>query len=95
MNYIHRNIKPEHFRVDNNGKVYIIDFSKAIKYVQNGEHIKQEKSKNSICSLTYTSISSHSLRNKSRKDDLEGLGYCLLSLYTENKIFWLSDQYSD
>ena len=32
MSYIHRDIKPDNFRVDSNGKVYLIDFGSSEEF---------------------------------------------------------------
>lgn len=40
LGHIHRDIKPDNFRVDSEGKVYLIDYGLVTKYTEdNGDHI--------------------------------------------------------
>ena len=56
---LHRDVKPDNFRVDENGEVFIIDFGNAINYMNDGKHIEQVKSPEFKGTLTYASIGSH------------------------------------
>ena len=46
LGYIHRDIKPDNFRVSYNGKVKIIDFGLCRKFIgKDGQHIKRGKTR--------------------------------------------------
>lgn len=72
---IHRDIKPDNFRVKND-KVYIIDFGTFITY----ERLIDSKTPQFIGSAKFASIDVLRLNPCAFYDDLESLGYSLLSL---------------
>lgn len=88
--YIHRDIKPDNFVIDNkNGeKIYCIDFGLAKKYVKkNDEHILFNKNNKFCGTARYASIAAHKGYTQSRKDDLEAIGYMLVYLF-RSKLPW-------
>jgi len=88
--YIHRDIKPDNFVIDNkNGeKIYCIDFGLAKKYVKkNNEHILFNKNNKFCGTARYASIAAHKGYTQSRKDDLEAIGYMLIYLF-RSKLPW-------
>jgi len=86
---VHRDIKPENFLfgLDDNSKIYIIDFGFCKSYVGNDEHIPMKKTSNLIGSRTYASINAHNFDELSRRDDLESLCYTLIYIVL-GKLDW-------
>ncbi|XP_035716807.1 casein kinase I homolog hhp2-like isoform X2 [Folsomia candida] len=83
--FIHRSIKPENFAIgrhDGNTLVYMIDFGNAKRYLnKSGEHIKckvYEELGLANCDSRHQSISALQRMERSRRDDLESLGYMLI-----------------
>lgn len=83
--YIHRDIKPDNFVMDNSSiqKLYCIDFGLAKKYLtsDNKEHIPFKKNGNFCGTARYASLAAHRGEEQSRKDDLEAVGYLLIYLF--------------
>ncbi|XP_021949444.1 casein kinase I [Folsomia candida] len=82
--FIHRSIKPENFAMGRHESslVYMIDFGNAKRYLnKSGEHIKC-KVYNELglanCHSRHQSISALKRMERSRRDDLESLGYMLI-----------------
>ena len=80
---IHRDIKPDCFlfgKGNNNSNIYLIDFGFARKYrnPKNGKHIPFIYSSRFVGSLKFSSIKSFRRFEKSRRDDIESLGYILV-----------------
>ena len=76
---VHRDVKPDNFRV-HKGKVYLIDFGNIFDYIKDGAHIVNTTGYAFKGTLTYASITSHDRNTHSRRDDLEGVGYSILSI---------------
>jgi serine/threonine protein kinase len=83
-NIIHRDIKPENFLIGltDPNILYIIDFGLSKKYRSSttGKHIKCVELKRFTGNVKYASINALSLKEQSRKDDLESIGYMLIYL---------------
>ena len=82
-NIIHRDIKPDCFllgNISNSSIIYLIDFGLA-KYYKNeytNKHIPYQTNQALIGNIKYASISSLKGIAKSRRDDIESLGYMLV-----------------
>ena len=59
--------------------IYLIDFGFCKSYMLNYKHIPQKNTSSLIGSPSYASINSHKFIELSRRDDLESLGYMLIS----------------
>ena len=81
---IHRDIKPDNFLIGLNDPniIYLIDFGLSKKYRSSitGNHIKYNRVKKFVGSLRYASVNALKLREQSRRDDLESIGYMLIYL---------------
>jgi casein kinase I family protein HRR25 len=87
---VHRDIKPDNFLFGpNNDKrqIYLIDFGFCKSYVNGIKHIELKNTSGLIGSLNYASINAHDLKELSRRDDLESLGYLLIYLF-KGKLSW-------
>ena len=66
--YIHNDIKPENFLLDSEGKIFLIDYGLASKYVDDdNKHIEYSKSKALKGTLRYASINMHKGITPSRR----------------------------
>lgn len=90
QNYVHRNIKPNNFRMglSRPKQVYIIDFGIAKEYKDEASvHIPCTESKTFIGTFRYSSINALLNTELSRRDDLESLGYVLI-YFLAGKLPW-------
>eukprot|EP01083_Nonionella_stella_P111981 328889_1 len=78
--YAHNDIKPENFLLDQSGKIYLIDYGLATKFLdfETDQHIEYKKSKQLKGTLRYASINMHKGVVPSRRDDVESLFYVWL-----------------
>lgn len=82
--YIHRNIRPENFTMglnENLSTCYMIDYVLAKKYFKDGEIIPFKKGRKMTGSLRFASVNSQLGFEQSRRDDLESIGYMMISFY--------------
>jgi serine/threonine protein kinase len=86
--YLHRDVKPDNFRIKDN-KVKIIDLGSARTYIApNGQHIPDQATTKVISgNPLFASANAHLGKEPSRRDDLESLGYTMLFLLT-NDLPW-------
>ncbi|TNV86124.1 hypothetical protein FGO68_gene12693 [Halteria grandinella] len=86
-NFIHQQVKPSHFRISEDNQVYIIDFSSTLEFAPNGKHKKRAKLGFLGCPQ-FASCGQLDGYTFSRKDDLESLGYVMMSLIDKEGIPW-------
>ena len=75
--FIHRDVKPENFRVKGN-KVFLIDFGLCAEYMKEGKHIDFANGIPMKGTPYTASIFSHQSQQVSRRDDLISLMYSLM-----------------
>ena len=83
---IHRDIKPDNFLLDpvkEFDQIYIIDFGlcKTYRQFDTNESIEMKKTKSFVGTANFCSVNSHDLKELTRRDDLESVGYMLLYFY--------------
>ena len=92
-NFIHRNLKPEDFFIDqrsNKHQIYTIELYLAKRYrdPKTGLHIPYKDGKSSLeGTARYASINTLLGIEQSRRDDIEALGYILV-YFTKGKLPW-------
>lgn len=78
--FVHRDIKPKNFVTFTNDSVKLIDFGIVSRWRDSiGNHVKLHKNCRFRGTFTYASVNAHNLLTPSRRDDLESLGYMLIS----------------
>ena len=83
-NYIHRDIKPDNFLLNKNGKMFIIDLGLSCKY-DNKKYIK-----NILGSLLFCSFNVHNTPYVYEKDDIISLYYSFFYLFSGGKLPWMN-----
>eukprot|EP00347_Sterkiella_histriomuscorum_P001830 403370514 len=85
--YVHRDIKPDNFRIHKD-KVYLIDFGTAVKVSIDQEKEQKLRFKGT---LEYSSIRCHQGKTPVMKDDLESFCYTLISIFNQqNQLPWMN-----
>ncbi|KAF9764832.1 putative casein kinase I like protein [Nosema granulosis] len=80
-NFVHRDIKPDNFVFDRDSvNLYLIDYGLAKLYRDTNTlaHNEIKLGKSLTGTARYASIHTHQGVEQSRRDDLEGIGYCLI-----------------
>lgn len=90
--FIHRDIKPDNFVFglgSNSNLLYLIDFGLSQKYcdLKTFVHKDYQEDKGLVGTTPYVSINCHLGVDQSRRDDLESIGYVLISL-AKGKLPW-------
>ena len=84
LGYCHRDMKPANIMYgvgEKHSKVYLIDFGLSKTYWDDkGEHIPFRDGLNLTGTSRYVSMNTHAGFQKSRRDDMEELGYVLMQL---------------
>lgn len=78
--YLHRDIKPDNFMFDEEGKVFLIDLGMCKKYLTtNGHHVphKRRPPGSILGTANYISVNLHQGHEPSRRDDVESVCYVL------------------
>jgi serine/threonine protein kinase len=83
-NIVHRDLKPTNVCLDNNYKLYLIDFGISKIYRHNNIHNKETQIKSVIGSINFSSLNILNLIEPSRRDDIEALLFILFYLLINN-----------
>jgi serine/threonine protein kinase len=92
---VHRDIKPDHFRMSE-GRVKIIDFLWATDFIgMNGKHLSPKDI--APTNLTYKTSSTNAIQTQSysRRDDLESLAYTFMFIINQNLVPWRQENELD
>jgi casein kinase 1 alpha len=85
LGYIHRDIKGANLLINDEGLVRLIDFGLSSEWKDSdGNHIERTKVNYFKGTSVYASLNAIQLYQVSRRDDLESLGYVLITLLTAN-----------
>ena len=78
--YLHRDLKPQQFLIDNDFNISLIDFGLCKKFLNNRPFVG---------TVNYASLNTHLGIQQSRRDDLESFCY-ILSYLIKGKLPWIS-----
>lgn len=80
--FVHRDVKPSNFMMDNCGTVHLIDFGVAARFIdaRTNAHLPARRERLAVGTLMYSSINAQNMVTQSRRDDLESLGYSLIHM---------------
>ena len=86
---IHRNLKPNHLALSQNGKdIIILDFSSAHRILPNNKVNKNEDNQRRfVGNQTFCGLNAHSFKNDTKADDLVSLGIMIL-YFLEGSLAW-------
>lgn len=90
MFLLHRDIKPDNFLLDDNEKLFLIDFGMCKRYEYDEKHIEEKKIRNIIGTVNYISLNVHNHLEPSRRDDLESVIYVMDFLLSKDDSYILS-----
>ena len=81
--FVHRQVKPQNFMLNDLGKVQLVDFSMSTRYRDPNTNLHYPIQKHRFFSGTIRYGSIHALRltSQSRRDDLESLGYLVVEMF--------------
>ena len=80
---VHGDIKPSCFHYGkNDGKIYLIDFGFSFEFMNGFSHIPFQQGVHSLSDIKFCSRNVCKSYQKSRRDDIESLGYVLIYLMT-------------
>jgi casein kinase 1 len=90
--YIYHDIKPENFligRGSNQGTIFLTDCGLAKRYrdPETKRHSTYREGRSLVGTARYMSINVHLMREQSRRDDLESLGYVFV-YFTKGRLPW-------
>ena len=88
--YLHRDLKIDNIRVDSdNETVKLIDFGISAEWKdKEGNHVQRKENVQMKGTPIYASLNVHNGITYSRRDDMESLGYCILDLEMNAKLYW-------
>ena len=90
--FIHRDLKPRQFLLDQDLNVSLIDFGLSRKYIYSKIiHIPYNENRPFVGTLNYASYNTHLGIQQSRRDDLESYCY-LLSYLVKGRLPWTHDK---
>ena len=89
--YLHRDLKPQQFLIDNDLNISLIDFGLCKKYLNSKMmiHIPYTDNRPFVGTINYASLNTHIGIQQSRRDDLESFCY-ILSYLIKGKLPWIS-----
>ncbi|OMJ70242.1 hypothetical protein SteCoe_31826 [Stentor coeruleus] len=88
--YIHRDLKPQQFLIDDDFNVFLIDFGLCKKYMNSKLmiHVPYNDSRPFVGTANYASLNTHLGIQQSRRDDLESFCY-IISYLLYGKLPWI------
>jgi serine/threonine protein kinase len=89
--FLHRDLKPQQFMVDNDLNISLIDFGLCKRYLNSKMmiHIPYTDNRPFVGTINYASLNTHIGIQQSRRDDLESFCY-ILSYLIKGRLPWIS-----